>query len=40
MAPKGIKSPDEGAQTPVKLALDDLEGVTGKWWQDERVKPW
>ncbi|KAL7415320.1 hypothetical protein BDY24DRAFT_382547 [Mrakia frigida] len=40
MAPKGTKTPDQGAQTPVKLALDDLGGVTGKWWQDERVKPW
>jgi carbonyl reductase 1 len=33
----GFKSPDEGAQTPVMLALADLDGKTGLFWKDEKV---
>ena len=40
MALNGTKTPDQGAQTPVKLAIDESVTETGKWWQDERVKPW
>ena len=37
---KGAKSPDEGAQTPVKLALGDIGGTAGEFWQNEKVSPW
>lgn len=31
----GSKSPDQGAQTPVMLALADIGGKTGLFWKDE-----
>ena len=38
---KAPKSPDEGAKTPVKLALlPQSEKATGKFWEDEQMKPW
>jgi len=36
----GTKTPDEGAQTPVKLALDDIQEQTGLFWQYEKVRDW
>jgi carbonyl reductase 1 len=36
----GTKTTDEGAQTPVFLALQDLGGRTGEFWRDERVVEW
>ncbi|KAF2749042.1 carbonyl reductase [Sporormia fimetaria CBS 119925] len=36
----GTLSPDEGAQTPVMLALQDLKGQTGLFWKDLKVKNW
>jgi carbonyl reductase 1 len=33
----GAKSPDEGAQTPVKLALGDIGGITGRFWRGGEV---
>jgi len=36
----GAKTPDEGAQTPVLLALGDIKGQTGLFWQNERVIQW
>ncbi|MCJ1477745.1 hypothetical protein MMC13_006418 [Lambiella insularis] len=36
----GVKSVDEGARTPVLLALGEIGGVTGKFWQDEKVIEW
>ena len=36
----GFKNVDQGAQTPVLLALGDLGGRSGEFWQDERVKAW
>ncbi len=36
----GAKTPDEGAQTPVMLALDDIGGRTGEFWQHESIKQW
>jgi carbonyl reductase 1 len=36
----GTRTPDEGAQTPVKLALDDIQGQTGLFWQYEKVREW
>lgn len=36
----GTKTPDEGAQTPVFLAIQELGGKTGEFWRDERVVEW
>jgi len=36
----GPKSVDEGAMTPVMLALADIGGVSGEFWQHERVIEW
>ena len=36
----GTKSPDEGAQTPVLLALSDIKGATGQFWQSEKPIEW
>ena len=36
----GRKTPDQGAQTPVKLALGDLGGKSGLFWEHEDVSPW
>ncbi|TDZ34363.1 Carbonyl reductase [NADPH] 1 [Colletotrichum spinosum] len=35
----GTKTPDQGAQTPVHLALADI-GKTGEYWSDEKVAKW
>ena len=37
---RGNKTPSEGAQTPVLLALGDLNGQSGGFWEDERVMQW
>jgi len=36
----GAKTPDQGAQTPVMLALQDIGGKTGGFWQSEREIEW
>lgn len=36
----GVKTPDEGAQTPVMLALQDIGGKTGRFWQSEAEADW
>lgn len=36
----GVKSPDEGAATPVMLALGDIGGVSGGFWQHEKRIRW
>ncbi|KAF2857573.1 NAD(P)-binding protein [Piedraia hortae CBS 480.64] len=36
----GVKTPDEGAKTPVMLALEDIGGRTGDFWHRERVEEW
>jgi carbonyl reductase 1 len=36
----GRKTPDQGAQTAVKLALGDLGGTTGEFWEHEEVSQW
>lgn len=36
----GRKSPDQGAKTPVKLALGDVGGVGGEFWEHEEVSQW
>lgn len=37
---RGSKTVDEGAQTPVLLALGDIGGKCGEFWQKERVSEW
>jgi len=32
------KHPDQGAQTPVMLAIGDIKGTTGLFWRDEQVQ--
>jgi carbonyl reductase 1 len=34
------KTPDEGAQTPVMLALQDLHGKKGEFWEHQEVSQW
>jgi carbonyl reductase 1 len=36
----GTKTPDQGAQTPVLLAIQDIGGSTGEFWRDEKVIEW
>lgn len=36
----GTKTPDEGAQTPVMLAIQDIGEKTGEFWRDEKVLEW
>lgn len=36
----GTKTPDQGAQTPVLLALGDIGQQTGLFWQEERPIEW
>ena len=36
----GTKTPDEGAQTPVLLAIKDIQGKTGTFWQNEKEIEW
>lgn len=36
----GTKTPDQGAQTPVLLAIQDIGNKTGEFWRDERVIEW
>lgn len=34
------KTPDDGAKTPVLLALGDIGGSNGQFWRDEKVMEW
>jgi carbonyl reductase 1 len=36
----GSKTVDEGAMTPVMLALEDIGGKTGGFWQSEKEVEW
>jgi len=36
----GVKTVDEGAQTPVLLAIQDIQGKTGGFWQNEKEIDW
>lgn len=36
----GAKTPDEGARTPVLLAVGDIKGANGQFWQHERETNW
>lgn len=37
---RGNKSVDQGALTPVVLALGDIKGASGEFWQHERAIEW
>lgn len=37
---RGLKTPDQGAQTPVMLAMEEIGGISGEFWQDEKVIEW
>lgn len=37
---RGVRTPDEGAQTPVSLALGLLKGTPGGYWVDEKEVEW
>ncbi len=37
---RGRKTIDQGAKTPVMLALEDIGGRTGEFWQSEQVVEW
>lgn len=36
----GTISPDQGAQTPVLLALGDIGSTTGEYWSDGKLSAW
>lgn len=36
----GYMTPDQGAQTPVMLAIGEIDGRTGEYWKDEKVREW
>ncbi|KAF2016976.1 carbonyl reductase [Aaosphaeria arxii CBS 175.79] len=36
----GTLTPDQGAQTPVMLALKDINGETGEFWKDLKHEEW
>ncbi|KAF2689763.1 carbonyl reductase [Lentithecium fluviatile CBS 122367] len=36
----GTLTPDDGAQTPVFLALGDIQGETGEFWKDKKRCEW
>lgn len=37
---RGPRTPDQGAQTPVKLALEDIKGANGEFWKNEKAIEW
>lgn len=37
---KGTKTPDQGAQTPVLLAIGDIGNRSGTLWSDEKEIDW
>jgi carbonyl reductase 1 len=36
----GMITPDEGAQTPVMLALGDIDDTSGEFWKSQKVQSW
>lgn len=36
----GVLTPDQGAETPVFLALGDIHGTTGEFWKDKKPCGW
>lgn len=37
---RGSKTVDEGAQTPVMLALGDISVIAGEFWEQEKIIKW
>ncbi|KAL8775198.1 MAG: hypothetical protein Q9194_003814 [Teloschistes cf. exilis] len=37
---RGSLTPNQGAQTPVFLALGDIRGKSGEFWEDQEVSQW
>lgn len=37
---RGYKTIDQGAKTPVTLALGDIGAVSGEYWREEKVREW
>ncbi|SMQ47057.1 unnamed protein product [Zymoseptoria tritici ST99CH_3D7] len=37
---RGRKTVEEGAKTPIKLALEDIGGTFGEFWEHEEVSEW
>lgn len=37
---RGVKTVDQGAETPVMLALGDLDGKSGEFWEKMKVSEW
>lgn len=37
---KGRKTVEQGAELPVKLALEDIDGVAGEFWERDGVSVW
>lgn len=37
---RGILTVDQGAETPVLLALGDIRGSNGEFWANARIAPW
>lgn len=37
---RGRKSPDQGAMGPVHVALQDIQGANGEYWENSEVTPW
>lgn len=37
---RGVKTVDQGAETPVMLAFGDLGGKSGEFWEKMKVSEW
>ena len=37
---RGPRTPDQGAETPVVLAIADIKGANGEFWKNERAIEW
>jgi len=37
---RGTKTPDQGAETPVMLALEDIDGQSGLFWVNKKPVSW
>lgn len=37
---RGVKTVDQGAETPVMLALGDLGGKSGEFWEKKKISEW
>lgn len=37
---KGVKTLDQGAETPVLVALQETKGISGEFWSEKKVAQW